>query len=323
MILGDWISGGPAFLFPKSIRYSQTKVSFVLGLAYALFFQITFALAAKPPDLIGRVAINMVSPTPISPSGTETTSSAIFSWIQTKDADTYVVWYVDGKGQEHIDTFPVANLDCSPSTLVCKTKSAITISEGMGEWAVRASKGTDINSDWSKSKAFGKHLGSIADRCVLPEGSSVLTGDLNSLRTGSGEWSVGTAVQAQAIRYDFAKKQAGFNNGLGAGASFRYYRDVDIGSEKNVPVSRIKQDCRASTFRLKNENTVAAPLFSITPTIFVSKLDDTSDLIVQPALMLGFFEDILNVGVGFNLTGRQGEVGNVFLLMSLGMGFQF
>ena len=133
----------------------------------------------------------------------------------------------------------------------------------------------------------------------------------------------GTAIQAQAIRYDFAKKQAGFNNGLGAGASFRYYRDVSIGSEKNVPVSRIKQECRASTFRLKNENTVAAPLFSITPMIFASKLDDTSDLIVQPALMLGFFEDILNVGAGFNLTGRQGEVGNIFLLMSLGMGFQF
>jgi hypothetical protein len=213
MTLGDWIKGVPTFLFPQSVRHIATRVFSLLGLAYALFFHITFCLAAQPPALEGRVSINLVSPTPISPSGTETTSSAIFSWIQTKDADTYVVWYVNGKGQEHIDTFPVANLDCSASTLVCKTKSAITISEGMGEWAVRASKGTD-NSGWSATKPFGKPLGSIVDRCVVPEGSSVLTGDLNSLRMGSGEWSVGTAIQAQAIRYDFAKKQAGFNNGF-------------------------------------------------------------------------------------------------------------
>jgi hypothetical protein len=265
----------------------------------------------------------MAIPTPIFPSGTENAPSEIFSWIQTKGATTYVLWYVDGKGKEHVEELSLANVDCSDVTFVCKTKSAILVREGMGQWAIRAVKGTD-RSGWSKTVTFGKApAGSVFDRCVLPaDGSSVLTGDFNNVHMFGGEWSVGTSLQAQTVRYDFAKKQAGFNNGVGAGASFRFYKDVKTPSG-NIPVSRIKQECRASTFRLKNENTIAAPLFSITPTLFASKLDDTSDLIVQPAVMLGFFEDIINVGAGFNLTGRQGEVGNVFLLMSLGMGFQF
>lgn len=282
------------------------------------------AEAAQPPSIEGAGSVTLVSPIPISPSGSENAPNEIFSWIQTKGADTYIVWYIDGKGKEHVDKLSTTtDVDCSNATLVCKTKTAISISEGMGQWAIRSTKGTE-NSGWSKTVAFGKSPeGSVFDRCVLPaDGSNVLTGDFNNVRMFGGEWSVGTALQAQAIRYDFAKKQAGFNNGVGAGASLRFYKDVKTPSG-NIPVSRIKQDCRASTFRLKNENTIAAPLLSITPTIFASKLDDTSDLIVQPAIMLGFFEDILNVGVGFNLTGRPAEVGNVFLLMSLGMGFQF
>lgn len=278
--------------------------------------------AAQPPAIEGAGSVSLVSPTPISPSGTEKAPSDIFKWIQTKGVDTYVLWYVDGTGREYINTLSSANINCSDTTLACETKLPISVTEGMGQWAIRASKGRD-NSGWSKIMAFGKTPeGSIYDRCVLPEGSSVLSGDFNNLQMFGGEWSVGPSVQAQAVRYDFAKKQAGFNNGVGAGASFRYYKDVKLQSQ-NIPVSRIKQECRASTFRLKNENTIAAPLFSITPTLFASKLDDTSDLIIQPAMMFGFFEDIINVGAGFNLTGRPGEVGNVFLLVSLGMGFQF
>ena len=39
--------------------------------------------------------------------------------------------------------------------------------------------------------------------------------------------------------------------------------------------------------------------------------------------MLGFFQDLINVGVGFNLSGQDGDVGDVFLLFSLGAGFNF
>ncbi len=44
-----------------------------------------------------------------------------------------------------------------------------------------------------------------------------------------------------------------------------------------------------------------------------SKLDDIANLIVQIAIMFGFFEDIGN-GVGFNSTGRPGEVGDVLFV---------
>lgn len=303
-------------------RYCNFQIVICIILYCSLFLKPYLANAAQPPPIEGVGSVTLLSPMPISPSGTENSPSVTFSWIQTKGADTYVVWFVDGKGQEHIDKFSIADIDCSDITLLCKVKSATLIPEGIGQWAIRASKGAD-HSGWSKIVAFGKvPEGTIYDRCVLPDGSNIMTGDLNNWRMFGGEWSVGTAIQAQAIRYDFAKKQAGFNNGLGAGASFRYYKDAKTPSG-NIPVSRIRQECRASTFRIKNENTIASPLFSITPTVFASKLDDSSDLVIQPAVMVGFFEDILNVGVGFNLTGRPDEVGNVFLLMSLGMGFQF
>ncbi len=280
------------------------------------------SMAAQPPSIEGAGSVTLVSPIPIHPSGTESIPNAVFSWIQTKGSQSYILWYVDGKGAERINKLQPTDYECSDDTLECKLKSPISIQGGMGQWAVRAIKGTE-NSNWSKTMAFGKTPdGSVFDRCILPPESSILTGDFNNVRIFGGEWSVGTAIQAQTIRYDLATKKAGFNTGLGAGASFRYYTDVKTPSGA-IPVSRIKQECRASTFRLKNADTIAAPLFSITPTLFASKLDDTSNLIVQPAIMVGFFEDILNIGAGFNLTGKPGEMGHIFLLMSVGMGFQF
>lgn len=304
------------------MHLSRVPFRYILFSALVAVFQSSDGRAAQPPALEGAVAVTLVSPIPISPSGTASAPSSIFSWAQTRGAGSYVLWYADGNGRTQVIEFPTSELDCSDTTLVCKTKTPIETPEAIGEWAVRAVKQTEYSS-WSKIMTFGKESTStVFDRCVLPEGSSVLTGDFNNVRMFGGEWSVGTSVQAQAIRYDFSTKQAGFNNGLGAGASFRYYKDVKMAGG-NIPVSRIRQECRASSFRLKSETTVAAPFFSVTPTIFASKLNDTANLIVQPAIMFGFFEDIINVGVGFNLTGRPGEVGDVFLLMSLGTGFQF
>ena len=140
-----------------------------------------------------------------------------------------------------------------------------------------------------------------------------------------GEFTVGLAAQAQVIKYDFAKKRAGFNEGLGAGAAIRFYKDIRVPGKGYVPISRVKTDCRATTFRSRSDTGVpdAAPLFSITPMIFASQLTNESSLRVEPALMLGIFEDIFNVGVGFNLTGEQGDVGDVFLLLAVGAGFNF
>jgi hypothetical protein len=152
---------------------------------------------------------------------------------------------------------------------------------------------------------------------------------------GAGQWSVGPAVSTQLIKYDLAKKQAGFNTSVGVGASFRFYEDIIIKDtdgkpikdkngkpEKPVTISQVKRECRQTSFG-DRKIYLAAPLFSITPTLYVTKPTDQGDLAVQPALLVGFFEDILNFGVGFNLTGPPGEKGNVFLLMSIGAGFSF
>jgi hypothetical protein len=42
---------------------------------------------------------------------------------------------------------------------------------------------------------------------------------------------------------------------------------------------------------------------------------------LQPAIVAGFFRDLINIGVRFNLAGQN--QGQVFLLMGLGVGFKF
>ncbi len=170
------------------------------------------------------------------------------------------------------------------------------------------------------------------DTCV--DKSLNLNGDFQKsesfLGLAEGQWSVGPAVSTQLVKYDMAKKQAGFNTSVGAGASFRFYRNITIKDEEGIPIrngtigiSQIRRECRQSSWGGDRKSYLAAPMFSITPTLYATKPTTAGDLSVQPALLLGFFEDILNVGVGFNLTGPPGEKGNVFLLMSIGTGFSF
>lgn len=143
-----------------------------------------------------------------------------------------------------------------------------------------------------------------------------------------GQWSVGPAVSTQLVKYDMAKKQAGFNTSVGAGVSFRFYRNITIRDAEGAPkdqisISQIKRECRQTSFGSAQKSYLASPMFSITPTLYATKPTNEGDLSVQPALLLGLFEDILNVGVGFNLTGSAAEKGHVFLLMSIGTGFSF
>ena len=152
------------------------------------------------------------------------------------------------------------------------------------------------------------------------------SGDFPKWRMFDGEWTVGLAAQAQALKYDFATKKAGVNSGLGAGASFRFYEDVDFpGRGDKVPISQIRTECRMSTWKTQKEAWLpkATPLFSITPVIYASQLTSEDDLKVEPAIMFGVFDDIINIGTGFNLTGKDGEVGDVFLLLSIGAGFNW
>lgn len=102
-----------------------------------------------------------------------------------------------------------------------------------------------------------------------------------------------------------------------------YNEELEAIEESRVYISQIKQECRQTTLGKNTTGYLAGPMFSITPTIFASEPINQDDLAIQPAILLGFFEDILNVGVGFNLTGPAGQKGNVFLLFGIGAGFNW
>lgn len=134
--------------------------------------------------------------------------------------------------------------------------------------------------------------------------------------------SFGPSVAAQVLRYDLASKKAAFNTGLGAGFSMRYYTKTKIGKEE-FGIKQIKSSCRADTlsaaFTGDNKYKVGY-LFAVSPFVYVSKVEGTDELNVQPAIQLSFLSDLVTVGTGFNLTGT--DKGHMFLLLSLGWGFK-
>ncbi len=183
-------------------------------------------------------------------------------------------------------------------------------------------------------------------------------GDLEYL--GMPNWSVGFTASTQAVKYTFGTKQASSAVSTGAGFAIRYYgkspignaeaakdigfRQYDLdaikkldggkyyrkdpdGEEANdkyyLPLYMVSAACRATTSDIGKDRTdkLASSIFSIIPTVFYAKQANESDLSLQPALLLGFFDDILSIGPGFNLTGP--EKGKVFLVLSLGYGFKF
>ena len=143
--------------------------------------------------------------------------------------------------------------------------------------------------------------------------------------------TVGMTATAQLLRFNLSSGKASVNTpGLGAGVAFRYYPDgwIENGTTKKPKDIRyIRSDCRATTFDALTfeENPekarVAFPLVSIIPTVFVSKDEKTSEVTVDPALVAGFFRDIVTVGVGVKTTGP--DRGKPFLLFGLGAGFKF
>ncbi|MDO8355115.1 MAG: hypothetical protein Q7U76_01830 [Nitrospirota bacterium] len=187
-----------------------------------------------------------------------------------------------------------------------------------------------------------------AKSCYQPR---PLFGDLSSL--GLENWSVGTTLATSVARFDFSSKKAALATGAGAGIAFRYYGKTYLGNKSEaakydfdsaklksinthygntyaddsdevyVPLSSIKPECRATTADIGKERAdkLASSIFSITPIVYYSKQTTENDLSIQPALMIGFLDDIISIGTGFNLTGQ--EKGKMFLLMSLGYGFKF
>ena len=164
---------------------------------------------------------------------------------------------------------------------------------------------------------------------VCMDESLNLVGDFQSSKSAvfiaEGQWSVDLALSTQLFKYDFGTKQAGFNTSLGLGAAFRFYPTIEVKDQNGVVVDRVrvsfvKPECRQSTIGRNSKGYLASSLFSITPTIFVAAPANQEDVAIQPALLVGFFEDLVSVGVGVNLHNTSREKGNVFMLMSLGAG---
>ena len=167
-----------------------------------------------------------------------------------------------------------------------------------------------------KEKQLQADRKQIADKIKLREEfckrntSKILLGDFGD------NWSTGTHVSTQAIKYDLASKKASSAENLGMGIAIRYYKEK---------VSDIKSECRATTFDAKNvdedpdKGKIRFASFSINPTVYYSKPQNSSDFNTQPALVISFLNDLASFGVGFNLTGA--DKGHVFLLLSLGVGF--
>src|SRR5207249_11637045 len=64
--------------------------------------------------------------------------------------------------------------------------------------------------------------------------------------------------------------------------------------------SMVSTACRATTSDIGKDRTdkLASSVFSITPTVFYAKQANENDLSLQPALLLGFLDDILSIGPG-------------------------
>lgn len=179
----------------------------------------------------------------------------------------------------------------------------------------------------SHSLAMEQAAASDKKICQIKDGEA-LSGDYKLPSWLPGDYvSLGPAGSVQAVRYDFALKKAAVSTGVGAGVSVRFYNNVKIkGEAQPLEFNQIRQDCRRTSFDIGKGKDPASPkivgpAISITPMLYYSKLETSSDLSLQPALQLGFLEELIHIGVGFNLTGPN--QGHTFMLLSLGYGFKF
>lgn len=154
-------------------------------------------------------------------------------------------------------------------------------------------------------------------------------GEANHIGDLSDNISVGSKAVASAFRYNMATEKAAFNERTaGVGLSFRYYTDSQLANAGKTSIRDVPRACRARTEDLldfstaKNgEKAKVGSLFSISPTIFVSKAETEGDVSIQPAIVVGFLNDIISIGTAYNLTGTG--KGQWSLLIGPSYGFQW
>lgn len=154
-------------------------------------------------------------------------------------------------------------------------------------------------------------------------------GEGNHIGDLSDNISVGSKAVAAAFRYNIATEKAAFNERTaGVGLSFRYYSDSQLANAGKTSIREVPRACRARTEDLldfsvaKNgEKAKVGSLFSISPTIFLSKAETEGDVSIQPAIVVGFLNDIISIGTAYNLTGTG--KGQWSLLIGPSYGFQW
>ncbi len=173
----------------------------------------------------------------------------------------------------------------------------------------------------------------------------------------NGTMSVGPVASYSLVRYNLADKKSSLNaTALGAGVSFRKYSSNDLawfGENKlgrkrgkvankgflgfgktyksvgqktkyaqETTIGDIPTGCRATTtdaWELSTQKLRA--LWSLSPTMYVFQEANADNLGVQFALNLGIWNDIFNIGIGWNLSGQN--AGEWFILAGPSFGFRF
>jgi hypothetical protein len=170
----------------------------------------------------------------------------------------------------------------------------------------------------------------------------------------STNWTVEPIVTVQMARYTFRTHKTAINaQGAGIGITFKYYPDqmiIAAGDREEVyietgekdkegnlvkgkdgkpvkemyekfaghkDIRRIKSACRASSFDQTNK--LAASLISIGPVVFVTKSDTGSDTNAQLGVILGFFENLFQIGIGSNVSPNKHM--DPFLMIGFAKGF--
>jgi hypothetical protein len=165
------------------------------------------------------------------------------------------------------------------------------------------------------------------DKCKSYEKSDY--GEKHHIGDLSDHWSAGSKATASLFSYNITTEKAAFNERtLGVGFSFRYYTDSQLANAGTSSIKDVPQACRARTAdlldfsRAKNgEEAKVGSLVSFSPTLFVSKTETEGDVSIQPAIVVGFFNDILSIGTAYHLTGTG--KGQWSLLIGPSYGFQF
>ena len=155
-------------------------------------------------------------------------------------------------------------------------------------------------------------------------------GEKNYIGDLGKNWSVGSKATASFFRYNLASEKASFNEKtLGVGLSFRYYTDSQLSNAGKTSIEDVPKACRARTedlldfSRSKSDGTLVkvGSWISISPTLFVSKAETEGDVAIQPAIVVGFLNDIFSIGTAYNLTGTG--KGQWSILIGPSYGFQW